>query len=317
MPEYLRFIRGLVDSSDIPLNVSREMVQQDRAITSIRKVLTKKWLKVFEDKLKNDREGYETFWMEFGPVIKEGYHYDPTNKDRLSSIALWRSTNGEGWTTLSEYVERMKEGQDEIYVLVGKSLETLREAPQLEVFAKKGVEVLLLTDHVDEFILGTLTEFDEKKTNDVARGQVDLSAVGEADEKDADAESKWMTKPWDLCELLKTTLEAQISEVRVSARLTDSAACLVSPEDALSPQMEQMMKAMGQEVPTSKRYLEVNPEHVLIQKLSALYSENQEDARIAEFGELLYAQALLSEGGQLENPARYAKRIAEVMARSL
>jgi len=318
MPEYLRFIRGLVDSSDIPLNVSREMVQQDRAITSIRKVLTKKWLKVFEDKLKNKREEFEAFWVEFGPVIKEGYHYDPNNKDRLSSIALWRSTQGEGWITLSEYVERMKEGQEEIYVLVGKSIETLREAPQLEVFAKKGVEVLLLTDHVDEFILGTLTEFDGKKTNDVARGDVDLSAVVDGEDAEPSSETKVDDETLaPLCELLKTALEAQISEVRVSARLTDSAACLVSPEEALSPQMEQMMKAMGQEVPTSKRYLEVNPEHVLIQKLSALYSENQEDKRIAEFGELLYAQALLSEGGQLENPARYAKQIAEVMARSL
>lgn len=319
MPEYLRFIRGLVDSPDLPLNVSREMVQQDRTITSMRKVLTKKWLKVFDDKLKNDREGFETFWMEFGPVLKEGYHYDTTNAERISSFALWRSTGQEGWTTLQEYVDRMKDGQEEIYVLVGKSLETLREAPQLEVFAKKGVEVLLLTDHVDEFVLSALTEFDGKKTNDVARGSVDLSAIGGAEEdteKEAkDAVDEEALAP--LCELLKTTLEAQISEVRISARLTDSAACLVSPEEALSPQMEQMMRAMGQEVPPSKRYLELNPEHALIQKLSALYSENQEDLRIAEFGELLYAQALLSEGGQLDNPSRYAKRIADVMAKSL
>ena len=317
MPEHLRFIRGLVDSPDIPLNVSREMVQQDRTITSMRKVLTKKWLKQFEDTLKKDREGFEKFWMEFGPVLKEGYHYDPTNKEKLSEIALWRSTGIEGWTTLSEYVERMKDGQESIYVLVGKSLETLKEAPQLEVFAKKGVEVLLLTDHVDEFVVGNLTEFNEKPISDVARGDVDLASVDSEDASDSETKDVDEASLAPLCELLKKTLEESISEVRVSTRLTDSAACLVSPEDSLSPQMEQMMRAMGQEVPSTKRFLEVNPEHALIQKLSEIHAADQEDARVAEFGALLYEQALLSEGGQLENPASYAKRIAAVMARSL
>ena len=283
----------------------------------MRKVLTKKWLKQFGDTLKNDREGYESFWVEFGPVLKEGYHYDTANQEKLSNIALWRSTNGEGWTTLSEYVSRMKPGQEEIYVLLGKSLETLREAPQLEVFAKKGVEVLLLVDHVDEFVLGALQSYDDKKVTDVARGKVDLSAVIAEGEEESAEEKVDEESLAPLCELLQKALESQIAEVRVSARLTDSAACLVSPEDSLSPQMEQMMRAMGQEVPDTKRFLEVNPEHVLIQKLSALAESGANEARVTEFGELLYAQALLSEGGQLENPARFAKKMATVMAQSL
>ena len=318
MPEYLRFIRGLVDSPDLPLNVSREMVQQDRVIASMRKVLTKKWLAHFETMLKDDREAWEKVWLEFGAAIKEGYHYDALNKDKLSKIALWHSTTGEAWSTLAEYVERMKEGQETIYVLLGKNIDTLREAPQLEVFNKKGIEVLLLADHIDEFVLGTLTEFDDKKVVDIARGEVDLSAIaGEDGDADSEEESVDHASLAPLCGLLKDALVEQIDAVRVSSRLTDSAVCLVSPENAPSPQMEQMMRAMGQEMPPVKRTLELNPDHALIQKLCALHAENAEDDRISEFGELLYAQALLSEGGQLDNPARYAKRMASVMASAL
>ena len=318
MPEYLRFIRGLVDSPDLPLNVSREMVQQDRVIASMRKVLTKKWLAHFETMLKDDREAWEKVWLEFGAAIKEGYHYDALNKDKLSKIALWHSTTGEAWSTLAEYVERMKEGQETIYVLLGKNIDTLREAPQLEVFNKKGIEVLLLADHIDEFVLGTLTEFDDKKVVDIARGEVDLSAIaGEDGDADSEEDSVDHASLAPLCGLLKDALVEQIDAVRVSSRLTDSAVCLVSPENAPSPQMEQMMRAMGQEMPPVKRTLELNPDHALIQKLCALHAENAEDDRISEFGELLYAQALLSEGGQLDNPARYAKRMASVMASAL
>ena len=317
MPEYLRFIRGLVDSPDLPLNVSREMVQQDRVIASMRKMLTKKWLGHLTTMLTEDREAFEKVWTEFGAALKEGYHYDPKNQDKLNAFTLWQSTGEGDWTTLAEYVERMKEGQEEIYVLLGKDLETLREAPQLEVFRKKGVEVLLLTDHVDEFVLQGLESFQEKKLVDISRGEVDLSGLeGEsAEEESDDTEKQESYAP--LCGLLKSALEEQISSVRVSKRLTDSAACLVTPQDAPSPQMERMMRAMGQEMPPVKRTLELNPDHALIQKLQALHSENAEDERLGEFGELLYAQALLSEGGQLDNPARFAKKIASVMARAI
>lgn len=317
MPEYLRFIRGLVDSPDLPLNVSREMVQQDRVIASMRKMLTKKWLGHLNSMLSENREAFEKVWTEFGAALKEGYHYDPKNQDKLNGFTLWQSTGEGDWTTLAEYVERMKEGQEEIYVLLGKDLETLREAPQLEVFRKKGVEVLLLTDHVDEFVLQGLESYEEKKLVDISRGEVDLSGLeGESnEEEDANSEKQESYAP--LCGLLQTALEEQISSVRVSKRLTDSAACLVTPQDAPSPQMERMMRAMGQEMPPVKRTLELNPDHALIQKLQALHTENSEDDRLGEFGELLYAQALLSEGGQLENPARFAKKMASVMARAI
>jgi molecular chaperone HtpG len=317
MPEYLRFIRGLVDSPDLPLNVSREMVQQDRVIAAMRKMLTKKWLSHFSTMLADEREAYEKVWTEFGAALKEGFHYEPKNQDKLAKLSLWQSTHGAAWTTLPEVVERMKPGQDAIYVLLGNKLETLREAPQLEVFEKKGIEVLLLSDHVDEFVLGALTEFDGKKLVDISRGEVDLSAI-EGEEADSEEEVSARQETYaPLCELLKTGLDAQIESVRVSTRLTDSAVCLVTPENAPSPQMERMMRSMGQEMPPVKRTLELNPDHALIQKLQAIHAENAEDDRLEEFGELLYAQALLSEGGQLENPARFAKRMATVMARSI
>ena len=317
MPEYLRFIRGLVDSPDLPLNVSREMVQQDRVIAAMRKMLTKKWLAHFATMLADDRESYETVWTEFGAAIKEGFHYEPKNQDKLAKLSLWQSTNGTAWTTLEEVVGRMKEGQDSIYVLLGNKLETLREAPQLEVFEKKGIEVLLLSDHVDEFVLGALTEFDGKKLVDISRGEVDLSAIEGEEAETEEAVSARQESYAPLCDLLSTGLEAQIESVRVSTRLTDSAVCLVTPENAPSPQMERMMRSMGQEMPPVKRTLELNPDHALIQKLQAIHAENAEDDRLEEFGELLYAQALLSEGGQLDNPARFAKRMATVMARAI
>jgi len=317
MPEYLRFIRGLIDSPDLPLNVSREMVQQDRVIQSMRKMLTKKWLSHFSSMIKADREAYEKVWIEFGAAIKEGYHYDSKNQDKLSEIALWQSTHAAGsWTTLAEYVERIKEGQDSIYVLSGKNIDTLREAPQLEVFTKKGIEVLLLADHVDEFVLGELSEFGEFKLVDISRGEVDLSAI-DSDDDAKDDEEEDTTTLASLCDHLNSTLELPIESVRASTRLTDSAVCLVTPGDAPSPQMERMMRAMGQEMPPIKRTLELNPKHALIQKLQALHEKDAEDSRIGEYGELLYAQALLSEGGQLENPARFAKKMASVMAASI
>ncbi len=316
MPEHMRFIRGLVDSPDLPLNVSREMVQQDRVIASMRKVLTKKWLSHFTSMLEKDREPFEKIWTEFGAALKEGFHYDPKNKEKLAAISLWQSTAGTAWTTLAEYVERMKDGQDAIYVLAGKDLDTLREAPQLEVFTKKGVEVLLLSDHVDEFVLQSLTEFDGKSLVDISRGEVDLGDM-DADAEAAEDNTEKQETLAPLCTLLQAALDAQIESVRVSNRLTDSAACLVTPENAPSPQMERMMRSMGQDLPPIKRTLELNPDHDLIQKLLALHSEDAEDSRLGEFGELLYAQALLSEGGQLENPARFAKKMASVMARAI
>ena len=317
MPEYLRFIRGLVDSPDLPLNVSREMVQQDRLISAMRKVLTKKWLSHLESKLKSEREDYETLWNEYGQALKEGFHYDAAQKKRLSKLLLCKSTRGDAWTTLAEYIERAGEEQTEIYYLVGDNLARLRESPALESLQDKGVEVLLFAEPVDEIMLSALDEFEGKALRDAARGDIDLDAK----KSDDDAEDKDDKKADDTLKSLVDTLTSALGEtvesVKISTRLKASAACLVTPDGGLSPQMERMMKAMGQDVPGQKRTLEVNPDHPLVQKLNALAEANAEDERITEFGEMLYEQALLSEGGQLENPAKFARRVADVMAKVL
>ncbi len=324
MPEYLRFVRGLVDSPDLPLNVSRETVQHDRVIAAMRKTLTKKWLGRFQEMLEGERERYETMWAEFGQAIKEGFHYEPKNKDRLEKLLLLRTTHGDGWSTLAEYLERAPEGQDKIYYLAGDKLETLRESPQLEVFASKGVEVLLLSDPIDEIMVEHLAEFQDKALQSVSRGEVDLSKVGKTEE---DAEDKADEEKNDakeehpeldaLLSALGRELADDVAEVRLSSRLTGSAACLVTPEGAMSPQIERMMQAMGQEVPASKRLLELNPEHALIKKLASVHADDPDDDRVVEYGRMLYDQALLSEGGQPTNPARFARNIADVMAASL
>ncbi len=316
MPEYLRFVRGLVDSPDLPLNLSREMVQQDRLIRSMRKVLTKKWLGHFDKMLRDDREAYETMWAEFGQALKEGFHYDAAMKDRLSKLLLVRTTHNDGWTTLAEYVERMSEGQEDIYYLAGDNLTMLRESPVLEGLADAGKEVLLFVDPVDEIMLSALDAFDEKSLKDAARGDIDLGDKDESkDDEEKKADESDVLAP--LVEKLGAALGETVDSVRVSKRLKSSAAVLVTPDGGLSPQMEKMMKAMGQPAPEQKRMLELNPDHALIKKLADLVKSDADDERIAAFGELLYGQALLSEGGQLKNPAKFARQVADVMARSL
>lgn len=320
MPEYLRFVRGLVDSPDIPLNVSREMVQQDRVIAAMRKTLTKKWLGRFKELLESDRERYEKLWGEFGQALKEGFHYEPKNKDRLQKLVMFRSTHGTGWSTLDEYIERAPEGQDKIYYLSGDKLETLRDSPQLEIFAAKGVEVLLFVDPIDEIMVENLAEVEGKALQSVARGEVDLEAISVDETNKDEAEAKDSDTPPDLAALLAALgreLADEVAEVRVSTRLTGSAACLVTPEGAMSPQIERMMQAMGQAVPPTKRMLEVNPNHPLIQRLAGIYANDPDDKRVAEYGHMLHDQVVLSEGGQPVNPARFARSIADVMAAAL
>jgi molecular chaperone HtpG len=318
MPEYLRFVRGLVDSPDLSLNVSREMVQQDRVIGSMRKHLTKKMLGQFKDNLAKDREGYEKFWMEFGPALKEGFHYEPGNKEKLEEITLFHSTNGDSWTTLAEYKERMLDGQKAIYFLIGDSLDRLKGSPQLEVFADKGVEVLLLNDPVDEIAFASLNSYKEVPFKSVAHGDLELEGLdADKEEKSEEEKAAENANLEPLLTGLQKCLDAYVEKVLVSTRLTDSAACLVSPENGLSPQMERMMRSMGQDVPAQKRHLEINPKHALITKMIHLCDGESEGDKLAEFGEMLFDQALLSEGGQIRNPALFAKRVAEVMAASL
>ncbi len=322
MPEYLRFVRGLVDSPDLPLNVSREMVQQHRLITSIRKHLTKKWLGKFAKQLTNERETYEAFWAEFGPVVKEGFHYDIGSKDRLEKTLLFRTTHGEGWRSLEEIIAALPEGQDELYYLTADQLDTARNAPQLEIFRSKGVEVILLTDPIDEILVSSAPDLGGKALKSVTRGDIDVDKLGakaaDAESESQDDESKSDDETLSpLLEKLGALLEARVEKVQVSGRLTDSAACLITPESGITPQMERMFKAMGQDVPSSKRLLELNPGHPLVKKLVDLHASDAEDARIGTYAELLVDQALLSEGGQLDDPHAFAKRVTEVMAAAL
>ncbi len=336
MPEHLRFVRGLVDSPDLPLNISREMVQQDRLIMTIRKHLTRRVLDALARRLADDRAAYEGFWAEFGPVVKEGFHYEPAQADTLKALALFRSTAGEGWTTLAEYAGRMREGQDAVYYLTGESLELLRNAPQIEAFRARGVEVLLLTDAVDEIVAFQVGDYEDKPLKSAGRGDIDLSGIepgeGEAsgDASGAETSSESAAAGADdgsggpvpealgpLLAHLQTFLAEDIESVRVSRRLTDSAVCVVSPEGGLTPQMEQMMRAMGQEVPRQKRVLEVNPKHPLITRLYAIHQVNPDDGRLREGAEMLLDQALLAEGAAIKNPAQFARRVAELMAKAI
>ncbi|MCO4760316.1 MAG: molecular chaperone HtpG [Myxococcales bacterium] len=317
MPEYLRFIRGLVDSPDLPLNVSREMVQQHRLIGSIRKHLAKKWLGHFAKQLTNDREAYEKFWTEFGAAIKEGFHYDAPNKAKIEKTVLFRTTKGDGWRSLAEIVEDMAEGQEDLFYLTGDSLETLKNAPQLEIFASKGVEVLLLADAIDEVLVGNAADLGGKALKSASRGDIDLDAFGEKSEDAEETKTEDSEALSPLLETLGKALEERVEKVQVSARLTDSAACLVTPENGITPQMAQMFKAMGQEMPASKRLLEINPSHPLVKKLVGVHEKDAADDRIATFGALLVDQAVLSEGGQLDNPHEFVRRMAEVMTAAL
>lgn len=326
MPEYLRFARGLVDSPDLPLNLSRETVQQDRLIAAIRKRLTRRILGDLKDRLDGDREAYEGFWEPFGPVLKEGFHYEPNQSARLQELLLFRSTAGESWTSLAEYLERMPEGQEGIYYLSGDDLDLLRTSPQLEAFRKHGVEVLLMNDPVDELVVSQLGELEGHSLLSAARGDLDLTGVaskaagedGEGEGDDAEAGDE--AAPSDeslapLLEVLQAKLDEDIEAVRVSKRLTDSAVCLVAADGGLTPQLEQMMRQMGQEIPPQKRIMEINAKHPLTQKLLEIHEANAEDERLVDYAEMLLDQALLAEGAPLKNPARFAQRVAEVMSR--
>jgi molecular chaperone HtpG len=311
VPEHFRFLKGLVDSSDLPLNVSRETVQHDRQVPLIRKRIATKVTSHFKDLLGKDREAYENLWVELGQCIKEGFHYEPASKDKLADIVLVRTTHGSGWATLAEVVERKKEGQSALYYLTGDKLDVLQNAPQLEVFHKRGVEVLLLPDPVDEIMVAALEKYADLPIKSAAKGELDgLPESAETAEHKKEQEGAY--KP--LVERLAALLADQVKEVRISERLTDSAVCLVSDENGLSAQYERMMQAMGQEVPVQKRVLEINPDHGLIQALQALAERDKSDDRLRDYAEMLLDQALLAEGAPLKNPAKFAQRIAGVMA---
>ena len=312
MPLYLRFVRGVVDSSDLPLNVSREILQQSRDIESIRGGCVKKVLGLLEGLADSeeaaDKEKYATFWKEFGRVLKEGVGEDFTNKDRIAKLLRFASTHADTTdenVALADYVARMKEGQEKIYYVTAETFTAAKHSPHLEIFRKKGIEVLLLSDRVDEWVTGHLTEFDGKPLQSVAKGGLDLGKLEDVAEKQ-EAE-KAADEYKELLEKVKTTLGDKVKDVRVTHRLTDSPSCLVADEYDVGGNLQRILKAAGQQAPASKPILEINPKHPAVQRLK------YEETRFDDWANLLLEQATLAEGGSLEDPAGFVKRINDLM----
>ena len=309
LPRYLRFVKGVVDSNNLPLNVSREILQESKDVDAIKNGSVKKIIGLLEDLAENQKEKYTTFWTAFGRVFKEGLGEDFANKEKLSKLMRFASTNNADdaqTVSFADYVSRMKPGQEKIYVVTADSFAAAKNSPHLEVFKKKGIEVLLLTESVDEWWLGQFEEFDGKKLQSVAKGDLDLGALNDEEEKKAQEKVADEFKP--LAEKIKTALGDKVKEVRVTHRLTDSPACLVVDENELSGNLERMLKAAGQKVNASQPILEINPEHALIAKLQIA-----EGDAFGEMSQVLFDQALLAEGGQLEDPATFVKRVNKLI----
>ncbi|AKU11792.1 heat shock protein 90 [Azoarcus sp. CIB] len=312
MPTYLRFVRGVVDSSDLPLNVSREILQESKDIDTIRAGCTKKVLGLLEDLATSEdaaeKEKYATFWKEFGKVLKEGVGEDHANKDKIAGLLRFASTHNDTpdeTVSLADYIGRMKEGQDKIYFVTAETFNAAKNSPHLEIFRKKGIEVLLLSDRVDEWVIGNLTEFDGKPLVSVAKGGLDLGSLeDEAEKKEAE---KAADEYKELLEKMAASLGERVKEVRVTHRLTDSPACLVADEHDMGMNLARILKAAGQQAPVSKPILEINPNHPAVMRLK--YEEKQFD----DWAVVLFDQALLAEGGTLDDPATFVKRINQLM----
>jgi molecular chaperone HtpG len=317
MPPYLRFVKGVVDAQDMSLNVSREILQQDRQIKAIRRRLTKKVLSTIKGMQSERQENYHTFWTQFGAVLKEGLLSDVENQETLLGVSSFASTHSEEEpTTLAEYVERMKDGQEQIFYATGESRQLLLNSPHLEAFKAKGYEVLLLTDPVDEIWVGVVTEFDGKPLQSVARGEVDLDS--EDDKTAHEAQRQEQERDFaDLLTWLMETLSDHVKEVRLSTRLTESPACLITDAFGITPALARMYRASGQAVPVGKRILELNPNHPLITGLQQACKDRGDDSSLVDTAELLYGTALLAEGGALEDPAKFAGLLADRLTRTL
>lgn len=318
LPDYLRFVRGVVDSADLPLNVSREILQEDVQIKRIQKSLVGKVITTLSELKEKEYDEYVKFWSEFGPVLKEGLHFDYANKEKLQELLLFQSTTTEAgqYVSLKEYVARMPDTQKEIYYITGEDRDALKQSPLLEAFRAKNFEVLFLTDPVDEWVVQSLTEYQEKKLKAVDRGDVNLDSEDEKKEKEkkqAEARKEFGT----LLELIKNRLESKIKEVRFSNRLTDSACCLVADDYGMNANMERIMKAMNQSVPESKRVLELNPDHPIVKVMGDMHKENSDDLRLLDYADLLYDQALLTEGSPIKDPLTFTKLVSELMVKAV
>lgn len=316
VPNYLRFVKGVVDAHDLSLNISREILQHDRQIRGVRRRLVKKVLAAVKDLQANRQEKYQTFWGEFGRVLKEGLIEDADNREQILELISVDSTHdAEHPTTLRQYVERMKEGQKELYYLTGESRTVVENSPHMEAFAAKGYEVLILTDPVDEVWVEQVGTFDGKPLQSVAKGQVDLGAEEQA--QGADDREQRGKEFAGLLTFLTGKLSEQVKDVRLSSRLTTSPACLVGDDHDMTPTLEKMFRAMGRQVPPIKRILELNPEHPLIAGMRTAHERDADDPALTESAELVYGMALLAEGGELSDPARFTRLLADRLARTM
>jgi molecular chaperone HtpG len=309
LPAYLRFVRGVVDSNDLPLNVSREILQESKDVEAIRKGCVNKALGLVEDLAENQKDKFAKFWTEFGRVFKEGAGEDWANKERIAKLLRFASTHSdaeEQSVSLADYVSRMKEGQDKIYYITADSFAAAKNSPHLEIFRKKCIEVLLLSERVDEWVTSNLTEFEGKQLVSVAKGDLDLGKLADEEKKEQEKEAGEYK---ELVEKVTNTLGDKVKEVRVTFRLTSSPACLVADQHAMSANLERMLKAAGQKVPGSKPILEINPHHPLVQRLKY----EADEGRFADWSHLLFDQALLAEGGSLDDPAGFVKRLNDLM----
>jgi molecular chaperone HtpG len=310
LPLYLRFIKGIVDSNDLSLNVSREILQQDKTVNSLKSALSKRALDMLEKLAKDEPEKYQTFWNAFGNVLKEGPAEDFSNREAIAKLLRFATTHNSEATqniSLTDYVARMKPDQKEIYYIAADSHQNALGSPHLEIFRKKGIEVLLLSDRIDDWLMSHLNEFDGKPLRDIARGELDLGALEDAEEKKAKEETD--KEFADLCKQIAETLKDDVESVRTTHRLTDSPACLVVQEDDMGAQMRRILEAAGQKLPDSKPILEINPQHPLVQRLKQESNGSRSEDLIA----VIHEQARLAGGDSLKDAAAYVRRINKLL----
>jgi molecular chaperone HtpG len=314
MPNYMRFVKGVIDTTDLPLNISRELLQSNAVIERIKSGCVKRVLSTLEKCAKNDAEKYKSFWQSFGPVLKEGPAEDSVNKERIAKLLRFSSTHAdqeEQTVTLDDYISRMKPEQDKVYYLISDSHTAVKNSPLLELFKKKGVEVLLLSERVDEWLMGHLTEFDGKKFQSISQGEVDLGKMDDEETKEKKKEDEKSFK--DIVEMIKKSLGERVEDVRITHRLTDSPACVVFPENAMSGHMQRLMQAAGQAVPQAKPILELNPDHVMLSHVKT----QKDDAVVQRWADLLLGQALLAEGEPISDPAAFVRNMNAMLQDSI
>ena len=312
LPNYLRFVRGIVDSNDLPLNISREILQGNKVVDSMRSALIKRLLDMLASLADKEPSKYKTFWKEFGQVLKEGPAEDFANKEKIAKLLRFSSTHDdreEQEVSLEEYIQRMLSKQDKIYYVAADTFSAAKNSPHLEVFRKRGIEVLLLNDRVDEWLMSHLTEFAGKKFQSVAKGGLEFGDLDENKDEIKESEKKATQEYKDTLAKIKDILKDKVKDVRVTRRLTNSPSCIVSDEQDMTPQMERIMRAAGQNVPVTKPILELNPEHLMIKKIK----EEQDSNRLEDWSHILFEQAVLAAGGQLEDPAHFVKRFNDLL----